>query len=86
MLIHSSGSLIHRSLGIKPSPVSKVISSNPLWSWGSVAKWMFDHNRLDEEIVRQANLIEDINGALELRNQETTQRRKKLLEKLESAA
>ena len=42
---------------------------------------MFDHNKVEEELVQQAYLIEDINGALELRNKETTQRRKKLLKK-----
>ncbi len=75
-----------RGDGTFPPPISKVTSPNPLWNWSSVAKWMFEHNKLDEEIVKQACFIEDINGALELRNQETTQRRQQLLKKLESAA
>ncbi len=75
-----------RGDGTFPPPISKITSPNPLWNWSSVAKWMFEHNKLDEKTASQAYLIEDINGALELRNQETAQRRLKLLEKLESAA
>ena len=75
-----------RGDGTFPPPISKITSSNPLWNWSSVAKWMFDHNKVDEEVVKQAYLIEDINGALELRKKETVQRRQKLLKKLESVA
>ena len=75
-----------RGDGTFPSPISKITSLNPLWSWSAVAKWMFDHNKLEEEKVWQAYLIEDLNGALELRNQERAQRRQELLKKLESAA
>jgi hypothetical protein len=39
-----------------PSPVARVTSDSPLWDWASVAKWLFQHEKLsrDEAIVAEA--------------------------------
>lgn len=39
-----------------PSPVARVTSDSPLWDWASVAKWLFQHQKLsrDEAIVAEA--------------------------------
>ena len=72
-----------RGDGTFPSPILKVTSSNPLWSWSAVADWMYHHKKLDKESVNYAHFLEDINGALDLRNQETVLKRQQLLYKIE---
>jgi hypothetical protein len=45
-----------------PAPVARVTSESPLWDWATVARWMFENEKLgkeaalDAEIVRQANV------------------------------
>lgn len=74
-----------RGDGTFPPPVSKITGPTPLWIWSAVADWLFVHKKLDETSVHNAHFIEDINGALELRDRKTTKRRQKLLRKIESA-
>lgn len=44
-----------------PAPVARVTTESPLWEWATVARWMFENNKLtreaaiDAEVVRQAN-------------------------------
>lgn len=51
-----------------PAPVAKVTSESPLWDWATVARWMYQNNRLDRaaaidaEIVKQANAVLDDGG------------------------
>ena len=46
-----------------PAPVAKVTSESPLWDWATVARWMYQNNKLgreaaiDAEIVKQANAV-----------------------------
>lgn len=75
-----------RGDGSFPAPVSKITSSQPIWNWNQAAKWMVQYKHLDKEIAQQASFIEDINGALNLRNKELIQRQQALLKKLESVA
>jgi hypothetical protein len=45
-----------------PAPVVRVTSESPLWDWATVARWMYENEKLgkeaalDAEIVRQANV------------------------------
>ena len=67
-----------------PPPISKVISSTPLWKWSAVTDWMVAHKKLDTIIAQNAHLIEDINGALELRDGALVKRRRQWLKKIEA--
>jgi hypothetical protein len=59
-------SLSHYSNGKRgthfPAPVARVTSESPLWEWATVARWMYENEKLgkeaalDAEIVRQANI------------------------------
>jgi hypothetical protein len=59
-------SLSHYSTGKRgrhfPAPVARVTSESPLWEWATVARWMYENEKLgkeaalDAEIVRQANV------------------------------
>ncbi len=75
-----------RGDGTFPSPISKVISSTPLWKWSTVADWLLAHEKLDSQSVQSAHLIEDINGALELRDSASIKRRKQWLKKIETSS
>jgi hypothetical protein len=59
-------SLSHYSAGKRgshfPAPIARVTSESPLWDWATVARWMYENEKLgkeaaiDAEIVRQANV------------------------------
>jgi hypothetical protein len=41
-----------------------------IWSWTDVSKWFYANNKIaDSYIVKQAQVIKEINEALEMRNQ-----------------
>lgn len=56
-----------------PVPMAGIISKTLLWSWAKVAKWMFDHGKIEDyALVEQARIIKQINLALEIRNDSTS--------------
>ena len=57
-----------RGNGDFPSPISRVDSSRPLWSWSDVAAWLEHRGAVDSEIVTRANTTHAINTALTIRN------------------
>ncbi|WP_417583241.1 hypothetical protein [Nitrincola sp.] len=56
-----------RGPGQFPNPVLRLTSQQPLWRWGEVAQWLYAHNRIDSEVAHNAQIIENFNLALELR-------------------
>lgn len=73
-----------RGDGNFPKPILKIANKSPLWRWSSVAEWFYSQRTIkNHEIVDFAHIIEDINSALDLRDQETYDHRKKILMKLE---
>ena len=56
-----------RGPGQFPSPVQRLTGKQPLWRWGEVAKWLYENDRADSELAINAEVIENINIALELR-------------------
>lgn len=56
-----------RGPGNFPSPVQRLTSQQPLWRWGDVAKWLYENDRADSELAKNAEVIENFNLALELR-------------------
>lgn len=57
-----------RGKGDFPSPILRVDSNRPLWSWGEIAVWLESMNVVDHDIVEQAKTTEIINTALSIRN------------------
>jgi hypothetical protein len=76
-----------RGEGGFPAPLSGVTSTNLLWSWAAVLKWLSEHDRLtDESELTRAETICDINGALDDRLQPgIIKRRRSLIQKLRRA-
>jgi hypothetical protein len=74
-----------RGLGGFPKPVFKIANKSPLWRWRSVAEWLFEQGKLlDHSLVEYATVIEDINSALELRNNQLLEHRKNIIKKLKT--
>jgi hypothetical protein len=44
-----------------PAPVAKITSKNPLWSWASVACWLFKRKKLGQEAVTEAEAVAHAN-------------------------
>lgn len=67
-----------------PKPVLKIANKSPLWRWSAVAEWFYRQQKIkDHEIIDFANVIEDINAALDSRNKEAFVHRQKILKELE---
>jgi hypothetical protein len=47
-----------------PAPAVRVTSGNPLWSWATVAGWLFRRGKLTAGAVAEAEALEKANDAL----------------------
>lgn len=73
-----------RGSGNFPKPVLKIINKSPLWRWSAVAEWLYQQGKIrDHQVVDYANIVEDINGALELRNKDSFEHKRKIFNELE---
>ncbi|MDF1757330.1 MAG: hypothetical protein P1U74_03435 [Legionellaceae bacterium] len=67
-----------------PKPVLKIANKSPLWRWSSVAEWFYQQKKIkDYDVIDCANVIEDINAALDSRNKTSLTHRQKILRELE---
>jgi hypothetical protein len=67
-----------------PKPVLKIAHKSPLWRWSTVAEWFYRQQKIkDHEVIDCANIIEDINAALDSRNKEAVSHRQNILHQLE---
>ncbi|OTA21402.1 DNA-binding protein [Xenorhabdus beddingii] len=57
-----------RGKGDFPTPILRVDSQRPLWSWGDIAEWLAKNKIIDNELVEQARITGSINTALSIRN------------------
>lgn len=73
-----------RGSGNFPKPILKISNKSPLWRWSAVAEWFYQHGKIsDPNIIESAYIFEDINAALELRDNVSIKHREKILSKLE---
>jgi predicted DNA-binding transcriptional regulator AlpA len=56
-----------RGSGDFPSPLQRLKGSSPLWSWCSVAAWLAEKGKMGQELADNAQCLENINLALQLR-------------------
>jgi hypothetical protein len=47
-----------------PAPVAKITSESPLWDWATVARWMFQNNKLSREAAINAEIVRQANEAI----------------------
>jgi hypothetical protein len=47
-----------------PPPVAKVTSESPLWDWATVARWMFENDKLDRTAAIEAEVVKQANEAI----------------------
>ena len=58
-----------RGSGDFPTPIAGVTSKTLIWSWAEVTRWFYTNKKLDDPfVVKQAQVIKEINEALELRD------------------
>ena len=48
-----------------PSPVARVTSDSPLWDWASVAKWLFQNEKISRDTAIEAEIVRAANAAIE---------------------
>ncbi len=61
-----------RGPGDFPSPIQRIKGFSPLWRWADVARWLHNKGKLSAELAANAQQLDIINVALQLR--ETKQR------------
>jgi len=62
-----------RGEGEFPAPQSGITGKTLVWSWAEVGRWMLEHDLLtDRSVVETAEVIRDINDALEIREHPMT--------------
>lgn len=72
-----------RGKGGFPKPVLKINNKSPLWKWSSVAEWFYQQGKIsDHSIIDFANILEEINIALELRNEKVFTHSRQILGRL----
>ena len=72
-----------RGPGNFPKPVLKISNKSPLWRWSAVAEWFYKQGKIrDHGVIDSANVVEDINVALELRNKKSFAHKRKILGEL----
>jgi predicted DNA-binding transcriptional regulator AlpA len=54
-----------RGKGDFPSPIVRVTSDSPLWEWSSVAKWLFQNEKLSREMALEAEAVRAANAAIQ---------------------
>ena len=47
-----------------PAPVARVTTESPLWDWATVARWMFENNKLPREAAIEAEIVKQANEAI----------------------
>lgn len=73
-----------RGPGDFPPPLFNIDDKSPMWRWSEVASWLYNNGYLKNiEVVNDAQTIDDINRALEIRNNKTNPRQIEILNKLE---
>jgi hypothetical protein len=48
-----------------PPPVARVTSDSPLWDWATVAKWLFQNEKISREKALEAEAVRAANAAIE---------------------
>lgn len=48
-----------------PTPIAKITSDSALWDWAAVARWLFEHDRLPRDAVVAAEIVRQVNRALD---------------------
>jgi predicted DNA-binding transcriptional regulator AlpA len=70
-----------------PKPVMKLADKSPLWKWREITEWLYKNKLIqEEELVMNAEFLENVNAALEERNAKIRKYRHGLLKKLENHA
>lgn len=58
-----------RGQGDFPVPFTGINSTSPIWRWRDVVKWLQNNHKLeDASLFDEADTIDNINGALEMRD------------------
>jgi predicted DNA-binding transcriptional regulator AlpA len=47
-----------------PAPIARVTSESPLWDWATVARWMFENEKLDKQTALDADTVSYANAAI----------------------
>jgi hypothetical protein len=64
----SRSAMTHYSKGARaknfPAPVARVTSESPLWDWATVAKWMYENDKIDLDSALAAETVKEANEAI----------------------
>jgi len=47
-----------------PAPIVKVTSPTPLWDWATVARWMYENDKVEKAVALEAEIVKYANTAI----------------------
>ena len=71
-----------RGKGDFPSPLYRLSGKQPLWQWSEIAEWLSNHDKLPQNLAQNAELVNDLNLALQLREPSVKKKVDVLLDEL----
>jgi hypothetical protein len=69
-----------------PPPIARVTSESPLWDWATVARWMFENDKLDREAWIDAEIVGQVNDAIRAGQTNIADKLKNIADKLKKRA
>jgi hypothetical protein len=57
-----------RGSGDFPSPLYRLTGKQPLWQWSEVAEWLASYEKIPKQLAEHAELVSNLNLALQLRD------------------
>lgn len=71
-----------RGNGNFPSPLYRLTGKQPLWEWSEVAKWLASYEKIPKHLAEHAELVSNLNLALQLRDENVRTKVGELMEVL----
>ena len=61
-----------RGPGGFPAPACEINDGAPVWYWSEVAAWLWEHDMLQENVLREAEQVDVINSVLDVEHMRQT--------------
>ncbi|KTG24190.1 hypothetical protein AWR38_09355 [Idiomarina sp. WRN-38] len=71
-----------RGNGNFPSPLYRLTGKQPLWQWSEVAEWLASYEKIPKQLAAHAELVSNLNLALQLRDKTVRAKVGELMEAL----
>lgn len=65
-----------------PAPIARVTTDSPLWDWADVARWMWEHDKVSQDVAIEAAGIRTANATIAQSHEPTSDLQRKISDNL----